>query len=116
MIVGDLDVVRVAVAPPKADAPLIVDANAVLPDAIATEFFQSIAGGYPQVGQLLSGIQDEKLAERDVLQGWGPASYHLAVEQSFRVAVAEAADHSGNITRYVIIVKRYESSRVSGSG
>jgi len=37
VIVDDLDVVRVSVSPPKADAPLIVDADAVLALSITAQ-------------------------------------------------------------------------------
>jgi hypothetical protein len=35
MVVDDLDIVRVAVDPAEADAPLVVDANAVLAGPVA---------------------------------------------------------------------------------
>jgi len=43
MIVRYLDVVGVAVAPAEADSPLIVDPDAVLTGAIATQLLQPIA-------------------------------------------------------------------------
>ena len=40
----DRDLVRVAFAPREADPPLVVDANAVLPDPISAELLQAVAG------------------------------------------------------------------------
>ncbi len=37
--------------PAKADAPLIIDANAVLSEAIALQSFKAIAGRHPQIIQ-----------------------------------------------------------------
>lgn len=44
MVIGDLDFVGVAVFPSKADAPLVVDSNAVLAFTIASQCFESVAG------------------------------------------------------------------------
>jgi hypothetical protein len=43
VVVDNLDLVRVTIAPNKADAVLIIDPNTVLPLAISSEFFETIA-------------------------------------------------------------------------
>jgi hypothetical protein len=43
VIIRYLNIVRIAIAPDKADAPLIIDSDAVLPHAITFEFLQSIS-------------------------------------------------------------------------
>lgn len=43
MVVGDADFVGIAVFPDEADAPLIVDTNAVLSPPVAAEGFKMIA-------------------------------------------------------------------------
>jgi len=48
VIIYDLHVIGVAVAPRKAYPPLIVDADAVLALAVAPEGFQPIAGWHTQ--------------------------------------------------------------------
>jgi hypothetical protein len=45
MVIDDLDVVGITVAPTKADPPLIVNSNAVLSFSIARKAFKPIAGG-----------------------------------------------------------------------
>ena len=107
MIVRDFDVVGVAVTPPKTDPPLIVDTDAVLPDAIPGEFLQSVAWRNPEVGELFRGVHEQEFPERRSLQSHRPAPGSFAAEYSFRVAVGKAPDQSRSITQYVIIVKRY---------
>ena len=46
MVIHDLDIVRIARSPVEADAPLIVDADAVLTLAIAVKSFETIARRY----------------------------------------------------------------------
>jgi len=49
MIVANLDLERIAVHEPKADAPLVVDTNGVLPSPVALERVQPIAWRNPEV-------------------------------------------------------------------
>jgi len=44
MVINDLDIPGVLVAPDKADAPLVVDADAVLPFPVAFQRFKAVAG------------------------------------------------------------------------
>lgn len=58
VIVYDFHVMGVVLAPNKADTPLIVDADAVLPDPIAFQNFQSVAGRRPQICHIHCRVQD----------------------------------------------------------
>ena len=49
VIINDLDIVSIVLAPYKTDSPLIIDADAVLALAVAAQFFQMVAGRNPQV-------------------------------------------------------------------
>jgi len=49
MVIHNLNVVGISTTPYKADAPLIVDANAVLSFSVTFERFQSIAWGCRKV-------------------------------------------------------------------
>jgi hypothetical protein len=44
MVVNEFNLISFAVAPRKTDAPLVIDANAVLTSAIPLEFLQSVSG------------------------------------------------------------------------
>jgi hypothetical protein len=50
-------------APDKANPPLLVDADAVLPGPIPPEDFQMIAGRIPQVIHCVGGIQLAQLPQ-----------------------------------------------------
>jgi hypothetical protein len=41
--IDDLDVPRMAIAPMETDSPLVIDSDAVLSGAIATEFFKPVS-------------------------------------------------------------------------
>src|SRR5262249_5248950 len=62
MIVDDLDIVGVAVAPAEADAPLVIDPNAVLPFAISGQPLQPISRRRPQVLEIASIVKLHQLA------------------------------------------------------
>ncbi len=47
MVVHYFHVFSACLRPTKTDAPLIIDADAVLTDPLAPEFFQAIAGRHP---------------------------------------------------------------------
>jgi hypothetical protein len=50
VVVRNLHFVRVAVAPNKTNAPLVIDADAVLARAVGTQCFQLISGRRRQIG------------------------------------------------------------------
>jgi hypothetical protein len=63
MIIRHFHIVRVPASPSKANAPLIVDANAMLAFAIPLEFFESISGRDAQVPESLCRIEDQQLSQ-----------------------------------------------------
>jgi hypothetical protein len=64
MIVHDLDVFRIAVAPNETDPEPIVDPNTVLPLAVAPEAFQAVAGRRPQIVQRPCRVQHGQFSQR----------------------------------------------------
>ena len=109
MVIDDLDFVRVAAFPPKADAPLVVDANAVLTRAIAFQLFQPVARRQPKVLQLNRDVDESELAEHGAPEVGRKPPDGLAAPESLGVSVREALDHPGIITRRVITRKRVPS-------
>jgi hypothetical protein len=93
MIVNDLNLVRVPIRPPKADPPLVVDANTVLPGAIAFELLEPVSGRHPQIVQRFSRVQSDQLAQHRSQEVGGIASHALTPEQGFGVPVGESLDH-----------------------
>jgi len=51
MVVGNLDIVRVSIQPPKAESPLVIDAYAVLALPITLQCLQSIPRWVPKIIQ-----------------------------------------------------------------
>jgi len=93
MVVDNLHVVCVPDAPAEADAPLIVDTNAVLTCPGASEFLETIARRDSEVCQPFRCVQDQEPAERSTLNLARKPSDRLATKESLGVTVAEALDH-----------------------
>lgn len=62
MVVTKLNLLRLACCPPKTKTPLLVNANAVLALAIASELFQPITGRNTQVARCACSIEHLQLA------------------------------------------------------
>ncbi len=60
MIVHELNVIGVPVAPDKADAPLLVDADRMLSAPLAGERLQPVAGRHAQVVEPRNGVEQEQ--------------------------------------------------------
>jgi hypothetical protein len=64
VVIHDLDVLGAAVAPFEADSPSLIDANQMLPLAVALQRFKSNARRRPQVIQVARVMQQQQLAPR----------------------------------------------------
>jgi hypothetical protein len=58
MIINNFDIVRIAIAPAKADSPLAIYPDAKLPDPIAFERLKPVARRHSQILQPNGGIQN----------------------------------------------------------
>jgi hypothetical protein len=65
VIVDDLDVEAVPVPPEKANSPLIVDPNAVLPLTFAFQCFEAVARRNVEVVEGFGGVQNDELSKSD---------------------------------------------------
>ncbi len=72
MVVNNLHVVGIPIAPDKADTPLIVDADAVLSFSVALEGLQMIARRRGQVAEFGGNIQLAQLALGHALESSKP--------------------------------------------
>lgn len=93
VVVGDFNFMRISRIPAETDAPLIVDADAVLPGSITLERFEAIAGWYAQCIEAGSRIENVELIDRALKQHGGKARAP-ALPELFRLLVAEINDHS----------------------
>ncbi len=83
MIVGDFNLVCVAVAPYEADPILIVDPDAVLPCAVTLERLQAITGKKSKIGKPLGGMNLDQFPLNDLSEPM-EASGILAVKNEIR--------------------------------
>jgi hypothetical protein len=94
MIVNKLDLIRIAIPPAQADAPLIIDANTVLARSVAFEFLQAVAGRDSQVFELLGRVNEPELPQHRPLQVSREAPHGLALKEPLDVPISKALDHS----------------------
>jgi hypothetical protein len=103
VIVHHLNVLRPLRRPTKANTILLIDSNAVLAGTIPSQGLEVIAGRYPEIGQFLSRIDLVELPPGNGPEGLGTClAGHGGVdtiEDVFRSAVCEAADHLDMIAR-----------------
>ena len=67
MVIDDLDIEHVAILPSEADAPLLVDADAVLAGEVALECLERVRWGNHQIAQIRSAIEVLQLLARAAL-------------------------------------------------
>jgi hypothetical protein len=106
MVVHNLNVVRVAVAPDEAQPPLIVDADAVLSDAIACQRLQPIAGRLTEIFQVGRRRQRAQFAAGHLGQIARKALRHAVGPYRRRALVCEGPDHTA--------LRRAYQARVQG--
>jgi hypothetical protein len=107
MIVNDFHFHCVTVFPSETYPPLLVDANAPLPGAVATQQLQTVAGWHPQLLNPTHGINELKLAPGYRLYVmWKPANQQPG-KYRCRGFVREGFDHSRIVLMSNSIVKRY---------
>jgi len=94
VIVCDLNLVCVSGSPLEADAPLIVNSNAVLTRSIPPQLLQPISGRYAQLRDSLGGVQDQKLALGSAPDRGGKAASFLTPKDAFSITIGEALDHA----------------------
>ncbi|HET7540187.1 MAG TPA: hypothetical protein VFK05_09955 [Polyangiaceae bacterium] len=93
MIVDDLDIVRVGSKPAEADAPLIIDSDAVLANPVPGEFLEAIGWRNAEVEEAGRGIKHDELAKGNSLEVRRQSANPLPFEKALCVCVAKAADH-----------------------
>jgi DNA primase len=83
----------VPVLPAEAHAPLVIDADAMLPRAVAPQLLQAIVGRDAEVIRLLRGIKHDKLLEHCAVEVAWKTTQALSREETLGVAVREALNH-----------------------
>jgi hypothetical protein len=98
MISNDFYVVHVAIDPFKANPPLVINSNALLPGAVAAELLQAVRRRDAQIVECGSIVKHAQLTVSDLLDIlWQPAR-SLASEDAGGFPALEGFDHlSGRI-------------------
>jgi len=96
MVIDNLHIVGIPVAPDKADAPLIVDANTVLPFSVAFKRFQVISWGRSKVTKLRSHVQLPEFPLYHPLDSPKPPDT-LPRMKLFRIFRPERLDHFSSV-------------------
>ena len=107
VIVHNLDLIGVAVVPNKADAPLVVDADAVLTIVVARKSLKAITGRDSQVIQVRSVMEHHQLALRPALDMLREPADATAFGNRLGITVAVAPDHLLSVARHTNSVNHY---------
>ena len=89
MVVNDLNPFWTSVAPPKADSPLIVDSDTVLPRTITAQTLEPVARRNPEVFQTTRSINLAQLAQRDASDAWVERRNRLPRKQVLSLTLPE---------------------------
>jgi hypothetical protein len=81
---------------------MVVDADRVLPAAIAFQRLETIGGRNAKIGKALRRIEQTQLAQGDSLNVSGKVPAAAALPDRCRLLVAKARDHSSCITHNVM--------------
>jgi hypothetical protein len=92
MVVRDFDVVGVALAPAKADSPLVVDPYAVLALTVAAQALQPIAGEHAENSEIIRGVEHIELPKRRAFNG-AKLSAGLAMKELLGLVASERFNH-----------------------
>ena len=113
MVVGDLDVCRTGRCPGEADAPLVVDSDAVLPLPVAMQLLEAVARRYSKVVDVFGGVEDQELAVGNSLKVGAELADVRAIPDELGFLVRERLDRSQSITRCVTIANKSSSQYLS---
>jgi hypothetical protein len=92
VIIRNLHVVSVSVAPHKTDTPLVVDAYAVLPRTVTFQLMKSVTRRHSQIRQTFGRVQHQELSSR-WLSNVHELENILIVEKPPRVGALEGPYH-----------------------
>jgi hypothetical protein len=107
MVVNQLHLIRILVLPPEAQAPLLIDADAVLTLPISLQRFELIGGRDHKVPKIDGRIEVFELLAHPLLNSPIHGFDEFAAENSLSFPALEGTNHRGlMLMRSVINVKR----------
>jgi len=102
VVVHDLDFPCFTLAPPEADPPLIVDADAMLTASVTVQDFEAVTWRNPKIVKLLCRVDSKKFGSRTALDLVGHTPNHVASEEGDRTLVGETPDHGDPAYRMAV--------------
>jgi hypothetical protein len=89
MIIGNFNVMGMAVVPMKADPPLVIDPYAPLAFSVAAKLLQTVSRGNPEKRQCRCGVELSQLAQGHPLYFLRQAARESAVKNPFCLLAAK---------------------------
>jgi len=89
VVVNDLNPFWTSVAPPKADTPLIIDSDTVLPRTITAQTLEPVARRNPKILQTTRSVDLTQLAQRDASDAWVEGRNRLPRKQPLGLTIPE---------------------------
>lgn len=106
MVVDDFNLFGISSGPNEADAPLVIDADAVLTLTVAREGFEPVAGRKLQKIELHGGVEQLKSGQRPFLDVGRQPPGAGAFPKAGRFGAGEALDHTAKLAPTGLSVKR----------
>ena len=100
MVVDDLDLPRCPVVPGEANAPLVVDADGVLPSPFASQGLQAVARRNTQVIELAGCIDHQELRSRPLLNRHWQATDNLSRKDRRSLLVCKTVDQGSSVSAF----------------
>jgi hypothetical protein len=97
VVVNDFDIISISFSPPETDAPLVIDADAVLTVSIPRQLFKSVRWWAPQIFDTMSIVQHTQFPQCGQLDIARKLSRKLAVEDLHRLFVRKRLDHGRRV-------------------
>lgn len=94
MIIDDLHIIGVTLAPLEADSPPLIDSDTVLPFATSGQLLKAVTWRPPQIRQLLRSVENEEFAARAPYDVTWKAARLEAVEDLLRLLIPKAPNHA----------------------
>ena len=92
MIIHDLNIPSIAVAPNKTDSPLVINADAVLTLAVPVKRLQTVAWRGSQISQFHNAVELAQLSLSIALDG-AERSAAFSTVKELRILAAKRFDH-----------------------
>tara|TARA_B100001971_G_scaffold201097_2_gene213501 strand:+ start:3952 stop:4251 length:300 start_codon:yes stop_codon:yes gene_type:complete len=96
VIIGDFNIVSVSSIPAEADAPLLIDADAMLPEAVAGKRLKAIGRGDAEFIKR-SGVFDDVEFVHGAAEDFGGQLHMLPVPEFLCPFVAESFNHKDKL-------------------